>query len=137
MHLYTQLNQVENETELSAFAEKLTDRFGPLPEESRDLLDSVKLKWLAKSIGLEKVVMKKGKLIGYFVSDQESAYYQSPQFTSILQYVKRNPGRVRLKEKKTAKGLRLLIVFENTNTILQAIENLQPLVPESEVAAHN
>src|SRR5699024_570005 len=69
LNLYTRLNELENNKELISFEKELIDRFGKLPEEAQDLLQSVKIKWLANKIGLERVVMKKGAFIGYFVSD--------------------------------------------------------------------
>ena len=80
LHLYTALNQVKNEEELAQFEARLVDRFGVLPEPARDLLNSVRIKWIASQIGFEKVVMKKGSMIGYFVGDQQSEYYQSRHF---------------------------------------------------------
>lgn len=136
MQLYTELNTISDEDALLQFTLKLTDRFGALPAEVKDLLNSVRLKWHAKSLGLEKLILKKGRLIGYFVSDQDSAFYRSPQFTAILQFAKDNPKTARLKEKQTAKGLRLLINFDGIRTVDQAIAALKPLLvqPESVTA---
>ncbi|MDX1315615.1 MAG: TRCF domain-containing protein, partial [Eudoraea sp.] len=112
LSLYTRLNEVKDESELREFEAQVVDRFGPLPEPARDLLNSVRIKWVAQELGLEKVVMKKGKLLGYFISDQESAYYQSPVFTRVLRYAQEHPGNVKIKEKKTRSGLRLLLTLE-------------------------
>ena len=130
LSLYNQLNEVENEEELSVYEARLIDRFGPLPVQARDLLNSVRIKWIAKEMGLEKVVMKKGTMIGYFIGDQESAFYQSPVFTKILQYVQQHPRHCTIKEKETRKGLRLLLRFGSIDSIEAALNALKPFAQE-------
>ncbi len=126
--LYTELNQVKDEEGLHKFEAELIDRFGELPSQAEDLLNSVRIKWIANSIGLEKVVLKKGKLIGYFIADQQSEFYQSVAFTKVLQFVQSHPQRCRIKEKHTRNGLRLLLVFEKISSIEYALRSLAPLV---------
>ena len=133
--LYTDLNNVKTEEELTAFEAKLVDRFGPLPEEAEDLLDSVRIKWVATKIGLEKVVMKKGKLTGFFISDQQSPFFQSPAFGRVLQYVQENAYRVQLKEKKSPKGLRLLLKSDDAKTVQDVVRLVQPMMPKTENTA--
>ncbi|MFS4418408.1 transcription-repair coupling factor [Maribacter sp. 2307ULW6-5] len=125
--LYTELNQVKDEQALQRFEAQLLDRFGELPPEAQDLLNSVRIKWIANGIGLEKVVMKKGKLIGYFISDQQSAFYQSAIFTKVLQFVQKHPQKCQVKEKQTRNGLRLLLVFGDIGSVDRALLALQPL----------
>ena len=93
-----------------------------------DLLNSVKLKWIATKIGLEKVVMKHNKLVGYFISDQKSAFYQSVNFTNVLQYIQNNPKACKMKEKQTRAGLRLLLTFENIKSVDQALSHLSQVL---------
>ncbi|WP_378185859.1 transcription-repair coupling factor [Aquimarina sp. W85] len=127
LNLYTELNSIKSEAALQAFENRLVDRFGELPDTALDLLNSVRIKWIATSIGLEKVIMKQGKLIGYFISDQQSGFYQSPTFTKVLQFVQTHPNQVKMKEKKTRNGLRLLLTFEKITTIDRALKVLEPL----------
>ncbi|MEL6305835.1 MAG: TRCF domain-containing protein, partial [Bacteroidota bacterium] len=127
LNLYTQLNNVKNEEELQEFETKLVDRFGELPSQAKDLLNSVRIKWLANAIGLEKVILKKGKLLGYFIADQQSDFYQSPAFTHVLQYVQSHPNLCQLKEKQTRNGLRLLLVFDGIQKVDIALKRLQPM----------
>ncbi|WP_396632418.1 transcription-repair coupling factor [Maribacter sp. R86514] len=124
--LYTELNQVKDEAALQKFEAQLVDRFGELPEEAQDLLNSVRIKWIANSIGLEKIIMKQGKMIGYFISDQQSAFYQTATFTRVLQYVQSHAQQCKIKEKKTRNGLRLLLVFENIRSVDRAYLALKP-----------
>ncbi|WP_298484915.1 transcription-repair coupling factor [uncultured Maribacter sp.] len=125
--LYTNLNTLKEEEELVKFEKELVDRFGELPTPAVDLLNSVRIKWIANQIGLEKIVMKQKKLIGYFIADQQSDFYQSPVFTGVLQFVQANSKVCKMKEKQTRNGLRLLLVFENINTVEKALKVLQPL----------
>ncbi|MFD2517564.1 transcription-repair coupling factor [Salinimicrobium flavum] len=127
LNLYTQLNNLKTEEELQKFEAELVDRFGELPTQAEDLLNSVRIKWIASKIGLEKIVMKQGKLIGYFIADQQSRFYQSQAFTRVLQYVQTHPQSCTMKEKKTRSGLRLLLTFEKVTSVDRALKVLQPL----------
>ena len=111
LNLYTQLNEVKDEEGLEQFEAELVDRFGELPEQAVDLLNSVRVKWIATSIGLEKVILKKGKFLGYFIADQQSPFYQTDTFTRVLQYVQSHPKQCKLKEKQTRNGLAVIIGF--------------------------
>jgi transcription-repair coupling factor (superfamily II helicase) len=133
LNLYTKLNSIQDEDGLANFEKELIDRFGDLPKEARDLINSVRLKWIAASIGLEKLILKKGKMIGYFLSNQESEFYNSSRFRSVLQYVHSHPRQCQMKEKQTRNGLRLLLTFENVKTVNKAIDLLQPF-EQKEVA---
>src|SRR5690554_4799786 len=126
LNLYTKLNSLKNEEELKVFENELLDRFGELPKPAKNLLNSVRIKWIAISMGLERVVMKKKKMVGYFVADQQSGFYQSPAFSQVLQYVQNHPREVTMKEKQTRSGLRLLLTFEGVTSINKALESLEP-----------
>ena len=85
LSLYNRLNGLRNEAELNLFERDLEDRFGPLPLQADDLINSMRLKWKAQEIGLERLILKKGLLSGYFIADQENAYYQSEKFSHVLE----------------------------------------------------
>lgn len=126
--LYTKLNDIKNEVELKKLESEIRDRFGELPTQVVDLMNSVRIKWIATKMGLEKVVMKQNKLIGYFITDQKSGFYQSPNFTRILQFVQSHPQACKMKEKQTRNGLRLLLTFENIKSVDKALKALQPII---------
>ena len=128
LNLYTQLNTVKTEEELQKFEYEIVDRFGELPIQVVDLLNSVRVKWIATKAGFEKVVMKHGKLIGYFISNQQSAFYQSKGFTKVLQFVQTHPNLCKMKEKQTRSGLRLLLTFDNIKSVKQALAVLKPIL---------
>lgn len=127
LNLYTQLNGIKTEEDLKKFEAELVDRFGEIPTQAEDLLNSVRIKWIASHIGLEKVVMKQGKMIGYFIADQQSGFYQTDAFTKVLQYVQTHARTCTMKEKKTRSGLRLLLTFEKITSVDKALEVLEPL----------
>ena len=128
LSLYTQLNTLKNEADLQRFERDLVDRFGALPTQVVDLLDSVRIKWLATTLGFEKIVMKNQKLVGFFVSDQESRFYQSIHFSKVLQYVQAHPQTCTVKEKQMRVGLRLLMSFSNINSVQQGLQALKPIL---------
>ncbi|CAL2062005.1 transcription-repair coupling factor [Tenacibaculum sp. 190524A05c] len=125
LNLYKQLSDLNEEEELQTFEKNIIDRFGEFPTQVQDLLDSVRIKWLAKSLGLEKVILKQKRLVGYFVSDQQSDFYQTEAFTRMLKYVQRNSKSCVMKEKQTKNGLRLLITFIKIDSVKKALETLE------------
>ena len=126
LNLYTELNKVKDEEGLQKFESQLVDRFGELPSQAEDLLNSVRIKWISNSIGLEKIVMKKSKMIGYFIADQQSPFYQSVTFTKVLRFVQSHPQQCTMKEKQTRNGLRLLLVFDHITSVDKAVKALGP-----------
>jgi len=127
LNLYTKLNTLKTEKELVEFQAELKDRFGDLPTQAIDLLESIKLKWKAKQLGLEKLILKQNQMIGYFIADQDSAFYQSEQFRTILLQVQQNSRNFELKEKKTRNGLRLILKFGKVTNIQQALSKIDKL----------
>jgi transcription-repair coupling factor (superfamily II helicase) len=127
LNLYNELSTLKTEEELTQYETNLVDRFGELPTQALDLLNSVRLKWLAKDFGLERLILKKGKMLGYFVSDQQSAFYQTETFTKVLKFVQFNVAICKMKEKETKQGLRLLLTFEHINSVDTALEALRKI----------
>ena len=125
LKLYNELSLIKDEITLQAYENKLVDRFGSLPKQAISLLNSIKIKWVATQLGIEKLVMKQGKMICYFVSDQQSSYYQSGRFSQVLQFVQTQSKLCTMKEKQTPNGLRLLLTFENVKSINKALELIQ------------
>jgi len=127
LNLYKQLGELKTEEELLNFETHIIDRFGGLPVQVVDLLNSVRIKWAAKHLGIERLILKKGKMVGYFVSDQQSSYYQTPVFTKVLQFVQQNSHTCTMKEKETKNGLRLLLTFNKINSVKKALETIQKI----------
>jgi transcription-repair coupling factor (superfamily II helicase) len=127
LSLYSELAAVKNEEELQLFQTKLIDRFGPMPPRAIALMNSIRIKWIATQVGIEKLVMKQGKMIGYFVSDQQSDYYQSKRFMSVMNFVQKQSALCKIKEKVTPNGLRLLLTFENVKSTRRALELMELL----------
>ena len=125
LKLYNELSLIKDEITLQVYENKLVDRFGPLPKQAVSLLNSIKIKWIATQLGIEKLVMKQGKMICYFVSDQQSSYYQSGRFNQVLQFVQKQSQLCKMKEKQTPNGLRLLLTFENVKSIRKALELME------------
>jgi len=125
LNLYNELSTLKTDDELQQYEQRLIDRFGELPIQAVDLLDSVRLKWFAKQLGLEKIVLKQKRMIGYFISNQQSEFYQTKAFTSVLTYVQQNATTSVIKEKQTKIGLRLLITFIKIDSVETALKRLK------------
>ncbi len=123
LSLYKELDSIETEELLMGFQEKLIDRFGPLPQQVGGLMNAIRMRWLARKAGFEKIILRNKRLTGYFISNQESPYYQSPEFTYILKFVQANPGRCSMKEAKE----RLTLTFNNVNSVFDGLEILKIL----------
>ncbi len=127
LNLYNELSGIKDAEALLAFEHKLIDRFGPLPKQAVSLLSSMRIKWIATQLGIEKLVLKQGKMIGYFIADQQSDFYASAKFHRVLQLVQQQAQHCKLKEKQTPNGLRLLLTFEHVKSIRAALQYMELL----------
>ena len=123
LSLYRELDQINSNDELLDFENKLIDRFGPIPQETFELINTLKLRWLAKKIGFEKLVLKNNLLLGNFLSNKNSAYFDSEQFSKILTYIQQQKNGPVIREKND----KLRIRFENINTVQKAINQLNEI----------
>ncbi len=123
MQLYRKLDGLKDEEELDSFNAELIDRFGPIPETTQELIQVVQIRWKAIELGIEKIVFKNGKLLIYFVSNQESPYYQSPVFTGILGYLQTQAKTAKMQEKNNKLRLTFSSI-KDINTIKQLFDNL-------------
>lgn len=117
IRLYRQLDSIANEKELIKFEDDLVDRFGPLPHPTKDLLQIVRLRWVAEKLGFEKVIIKNNKLIAHFISERDSYYFHSDTFTKILNFVQKKPAHFRMKEMKN----KLTITIDEISGLNKAI----------------
>jgi transcription-repair coupling factor (superfamily II helicase) len=121
LSLYKQLDSVSSEEELDEFREMLVDRFGPFPSKIGELLLTLKLRWLASDWGFEKVILKQKKMVCWFVSDEQSGFFNSTKFQHILLYLQNNRQAGRMKEHKN----KLSLVFDPVEDIKTALEKLE------------
>ncbi len=122
--LYKSLDESKTEEALVAFANELKDRFGPVPKQTVELIDTIRLRTLAVKIGFEKLVLKNKRMTGYFISNQNSTYYQSEAFTKVLNFFQRNQKLCKMKEMNN----RPIMTFDNIKTIVDAKQQLEKLV---------
>ena len=127
LSLYNKLGELKTEKDLEQFESELVDRFGELPTSVVDLLDSVRIKWLAKQFGMERVILKNKRMLCYFIADQQSNFYSTAAFTNVLKYVQQNGTSCVMKEKETKNGLRLLLTFIKISTVKTALQTLQKI----------
>ena len=123
MSLYRTLDSIKNDDELFVFEKNLEDRFGKIPSESKDLIQMVRLRWLAQKLGFERLIMKNEMLIVYLLPEKYKAYYQSEIFGNILRYIAQNPKGCRLRENDGKRSF----VIQKIATIQQAYDVLQKM----------
>ncbi len=122
--LYRELDGLPNENALLSFKKRLIDRFGAIPDEGEELLTVVRLRWLCIRLGIERIMLKQGKMTLFFPSNHNSPYYQSPTFTRILTFVVNNPKRCLLREQDNGKRS---VVIANVPSVRNAYELLNTI----------
>ena len=123
LKLYRELDSTKDEAALEAFESRLVDRFGPLPRAAKELLNVVRLRWEAIRLGMERVKVKNGLMIVHFVGEEQSPYYKSETFMTLLQRVTRHPDRFVLKQHNN----RLAMTVRNVRDVEDAWKTLQQL----------
>lgn len=118
MMLYRELDGLKDDDEVERFCARMIDRFGKIPAVGEDLIRVVALRRMGKQAGVERFVLKQGKMNMYLVSNTESPYYQSEAFGKILQFISFNPRRCQIKE---IKGKRYVSVTE-VATVQKALD---------------
>ncbi len=116
LSLYTRLDNIDKKEELAKFEKEILDRFGPIPSEVENLLKTVRLRWEAESLYMEKLTLKNNTLKGYFVTSQNDAFFQSAQFGKVIDFIKANPKTSSLKDYKG----KLIFICENVKNIDRA-----------------
>ncbi len=121
--LYQELDGIERELDLRAFSERLEDRFGRIPQQAAELLRVPRLRRLARKLGIEKVSLKQGSMYLYFVSEANIAYYQSPMFGRIIDYVAQNPRNCKIRELNGKRSIVIadVLTVEHATGILATI----------------
>ncbi len=123
LNLYRQLNSCANYQQLEAFQTMLSDRFGPIPKEATELINSIKLRWKASQLGFEKIIIKNNKMFLNFISNPSHPYYQTNTFEKILHFISLQKNFCTLKEQNN----KLQLLFESVTDIHQAQAILQTL----------
>jgi transcription-repair coupling factor (superfamily II helicase) len=126
--LYKDLDSLQSEKQLQAFGKRLEDRFGPIPEQTLELIDAMRLRWAARQAGINKVVLKNNKMTVYFFETEDERFYQSEIYGRILGYVMNNPRTCIMKK---TEGGQLYIVFANVQAVKQALNVLHTIITET------
>lgn len=129
LQLYNQLDNLADESQLQEYIVALTDRFGPIPQSVMDLIEILRLRWDAAKLGFEKLILKNNSLKGYFIAPDRRNFYDTEEFGNVLNFVKRHPGRCRLREVNN----RLILMVEGihsvkaANLVFQEIQKINTL----------
>ena len=113
MALYRELDNIQNERALEEYRKRLTDRFGRIPDEASDLMTMVRLRWLAQRYGVERLILKRGKMHAYLISNTKSAFYESKEFETLIQFCMANYKRCALSEKDNKR----IVQVSNINSV--------------------
>ncbi|MEN8248487.1 MAG: transcription-repair coupling factor [Bacteroidota bacterium] len=123
LSLYTELDNTKDQEQLDKFIHSTRDRFGPIPQETEELIRSVELRWLAEKLGFEKLSLKGGFLKGYFIPQEKEAYYTGEVFGKVLKYVQKNASRCKLRELKG----KLILTIKEIESVQDAIDILSAI----------
>ncbi len=128
MLLYRELDNIERDEELEAYRQRLIDRFGPVPRQGEELMLVVPLRRVGKRLGCEKIILRQGRMQMQFVSNTQSAFYQSAAFGRVINYIGYHPRRCNLKEKN---GKRSMVVSQ-VASVKEAVEILKDIDEEKQ-----
>jgi transcription-repair coupling factor (superfamily II helicase) len=123
LHLYSRLDNINSEQELADFSTELRDRFGPIPGEVNTLFDTVRIRWLAENLGMERLILKNNTLKAHFIDQENAAYYNSDTFGKVLNYIKYNPSKCTLKQTKD----RPVLLIRDLDHVLEVKKTLQEI----------
>ncbi len=123
LQLYKELDNIQDNEKLQAFAARLRDRFGPMPEAVTGLLKAVDLRWLARQMDIQKIILKSGKMIAHLPEQENEAFYQSKAFGRMLEYVQDHPRQSQVKEMDG----HLAVTVHNVSSIEQAMAVIKGL----------
>ena len=123
LRLYRELDSIHREEDIASFESRLVDRFGALPEAAQELLNVVRLRWEAIRLGMERVKVKNGLMIVHFVGEENSPYYKSEVFMTLLQKISAQPDRFVLKQHNN----RLAMTVRKVGNVAAAVEVLRGL----------
>lgn len=130
LSLYQELDGLKNEEELESFSVQLKDRFGPIPREVKELFFSFKLRWAAQNAGIERLVIKSSKLVGYFIANPQSPFFETEAFTALLTNIMAAGDGYRLVQQQD----KLRLVIEPVHHIKEAYEKLTKLTVQEYVS---
>lgn len=121
--LYRELDKMEEERDILAFTERLKDRFGKIPKEGKELIRIVRLRRMAKKLGMEKLVLKKGQMSIFLINNPDSPYYQSEAFDKLLAFIQKHPRECNLRDQNGKRS----IVIKNVATVETACSLMQEI----------
>ena len=118
IRIYRSIDSMSSDKEIDNYAKRLEDRFGTLPEEVKNLFLVVKIRNRGAALGFEKVIIKNGIMIAFFVSNPMSPYYKSEVFEKVMGRISDMGGKLELKQvenklKIVARGVPSLAVAFN------------------------
>ena len=122
MALYRELDSLTDQRQLDGYRSRLLDRFGQIPEVGEELIKVIQLKWKGKSLGIEKISLKQGRMALFMPSNFSSLYYQSEAFNKIITYATFHPRQTHLRD-----GEHRSLLIQNVKTIDEAVKIMEEI----------
>jgi transcription-repair coupling factor (superfamily II helicase) len=124
LNLYSRLDNIKDEEELSSLIHEIRDRFGEFPDSVGTLIETVRIRWLAEKLGIEKLTIRNETMKAQFIDPGNENYYNSEVFGKILRFIKANPKKCQLREMKNKPVLIIQDVHEVTDA-KKTLESIQ------------
>ncbi len=124
LNLYARLDNIKNEDELAVFIQEIQDRFGAIPDSVNTLFETVRIRWLAEKLGIEKLTIKNEMLKAQFIDPENEAFYNSDIFGHLLHYIQTNPGKCKLTESKN----KPMLIIQEIENVLHAKRILKSIL---------
>ena len=128
LNIYTEMGKIEKEEEMDKFRKKLKDKFGPIPFQVEELFNGIRLRWICKRLGIERLSLKNRKLRCYFVGNPKSSFYETDLFNDLLQYITTKGPENGLFLKQSNKYL--ILIKDQVNNLKAARKVLENILTE-------
>ena len=122
LNLYTELNNIKNEEGITEYKKRLEDRFGRIPNQVNALFEGLRLQWICKKIGFDRLILKGGKLRCYFLGDPQSSFFETERFQKVMIFLQKHGRVMGVSLKQTTKEL--ILVKDNLRGGLNGVSSL-------------
>ena len=123
LKLYTETDNINDEATLVAFMEKMKDRFGAIPIPVLELFEGLRIRWMAKKLGFERIILKNRKMRCYFIDNPKSYYYESDFFGKLIEIIQKQKKQSNLKQS----GETLILIYDDVKSMAVAQDILEEL----------
>jgi len=128
LSIYTEMGKVDNDEQLLALRNKMKDKFGKIPFQVEELFNGIRLRWICKQLGVERLSLKARKLRCYFVNNPQSSFYETKLFNDLIKFISTKGPEYGLSLKQSRKNL--ILIKDQLNNLKQARKLLENVMAE-------